>query len=490
MVSRAWKLVVGTAFGVGLFMVLAPASAGSDPTMWTEAGGVVGIPGERFEGGIVRRASADRAHPLRQDSSAPIALEMILEPVSLPQRDRSEERKIGVPRQVGIHRQIPAAWRVPIRAKELVWEPVAGGGEVATLSVTSPGAVSLRLAIDFERLPDGAEVRFYSPHDPSDAVGPFESAFILPGSRKRDSREPDSFWSPVIQSETIAMEIFVPEWKRGQDVVFSIESVSHIDLPLEPGLLKGPGDSGSCNRNLSCSAKWQNSGDAVAMYVFESGGKTLQCTGQLIVDGDAETQKPWFLTAAHCLRKKSEAKSMTFFFFYQQAGCSGGSFPMDQLGGGAKLKATTGGGGVTKGDHTLVLLKKAPPAGVFFQGISIAGDHVGSKKGASVGHPLADHKKIALLKKIDRLVEIDAEGFILDGGTTHYEVRWKKRTTTEEGSSGSSLMVGRRWPNQFVIGVLTGGFASCDDTTGRDFYGCFQYVLENFPKFAKRLRLN
>ncbi|MDH3745583.1 MAG: S1 family peptidase [Acidobacteriota bacterium] len=473
---------------LGLILILGSVSANADESLWVESDGVIGIPGERFEGGIDVKARTDRARPLRPDVSAPIALEMRLEPVSLPEKDAVGETRIGVPKRIGVHRQMPAEWRVPIQARDLLWEPVAGGGEVATFSLTSPGALSLRLAIDFEVLPKGAEIRFYSPDDPSDAMGPYEAGFILPARAKKKGRSRHPFWSPVIQGESIAMELFVPGWDSGQDVVFSIDRVSHNYLPLTTSFLKGPGDSGSCNRNLSCSNKWQDAGDGVAMYVFEGAGFSAQCSGQLIVDGDASTQKSWFLTAAHCVSKRSEARTMALEFFYQQASCGGGAISTAQLGGGATLKATTGNGGTVEGDTTLVRVKRDLPAGVFFQGLSIGGDHVGTKRGASIGHPNGDHKKIALLKRVHDVVKVDSGGFLVDGNT-HYEVTWRKGTTTEGGSSGSSLMVGKRSPKQFVIGVLTGGAAACGNAF-EDYYGSFDYVLDNFSKFRKQLSLN
>ncbi len=487
MASFRTNRFIGAALTLCVVMV-APAAAETD--LWVEADGVIGIPGESYRGGIDTKTRADLARPLRQDLDAPIALEMRLDPAEVPESDLTEQPKFGTPRRIGVHRRLPAKWTVPIRAKDLVWESVPGGGEVGTFSMTSPGARAIRLAIAFEVLPADAEVRFYSPNDVSDAVGPFESSFLLPRPTKKKKKARELFWSPVIQDESIAVEIHVPRWEAGDDVVFLLDRVSHIYKPLLPGFAKGPGDSGSCNRNVACSKKWLEASKAVAMIVYDlPGGRVGQCTGQLIVDGNPSTQKPWFLTAAHCFETKAAARSITFFFDYQQAMCSGGTFPMTQLAGGATLKATTGGGGLGEGDSTLVLVKRDLPADVNFQGISIEGGHVGTKKGASIGHPQGDVRKIAVLKKIRGLVEVTSQGFI-NSGITHYEVVWKKKTTTEPGSSGSSLMVGKRWPKQFVVGVLSAGFASCNTLSEPDFYGSLKYVLDNFPKFAKQLKLN
>lgn len=489
MASSKRKGIIGVLAGVGLLALAGPVLAAPSWDLGKQYDGFVGIPGEESVG-LERKARAERARPKRADLAAPIDLHVELEPLPAKLGEDTDGRGLDRRRRVGGHRLLPPEWSAPIAAKQLAWESVPGGGEVATFALTSPGALAVRLGVVFEQLPEGAEVRYYSPENPQDAAGPFEADFILPEPRlaKRGAR-PEIFWSPVIHGDSIAMEIFVPEWGGGQDLVFTVERAAHIDQSLEPSA-SGPGDSGSCNRNLACSSKWQEAGDAVAMYIFESGNSTFQCSGQLIVDNDPKTQKDWFLTAAHCLTKKSEARAMTFFFFYQQTGCKGGSIPMIQTGGGAKLKATTGRGGLTEGDQTLVLLRKDPPAGTTYQGIVLGGDFVGDKKGASIGHPSGDHKKIAVLKKILQTVGVTSDGTIFEPGDSHWVVRWKKKTVTEQGSSGSSLMVGKKWPEQFVIGVLTGGFSACDNKKGLDFYGSLPYVLDNFKKFRKRLNLD
>lgn len=485
MASLVWKRTLTAGLFLGLGSTLSPAEVRPDEP--------VVLPGEIYQDGISEKARADLARPRRADLDVPITLEMSLEPSDLPaQEEPAETRSLGAPRRVGVHRELPAEFKVPIIAKNLAWEPVDGGGEIATFSITSPGARAVRLAIGFDVLPKGAEVRFYSPQNPSDAVGPFEAAFLLPDPEKKEASTSDPFWSPVIQGEAIALEIFVPNWGPGDDVSLSLMRLSHIYRSLDPINPKGPGDSGSCNRDIVCSAKWLTAGDAVARYFVERSGSTLTCTGQLVVDGDLETQRFLFVTAAHCFETRAEAKTLDLEWFYQRALCdSGGSTTTVRTGGGAKLRFSTAQGGIVDGDITLVELNRKPPNGVAFQGWTVAGGHVGSKKGASLHHPSGDYKMIALLKKITAEFQVDSEGTLLNTPPfTHYEVVWKKKTTTESGSSGASLMIGKRWPKQFVIGVLTGGFAGCDNLAGQDYYGSLKHVFDNNRKFRKALSAN
>ena len=67
---------------------------------------------------------------------------------------------------------------------------------------------------------------------------------------------------------------------------------------------------------------------------------------------------------------------------------------------------------------------------------------------------------------------------------THVEVVWNVGTT-EGGSSGSFLATGKRFPKQFIVGVLTRGAASCSNRKGPDFYGSFQVTHDDNRKFRK-----
>ncbi len=58
---------------------------------------------------------------------------------------------------------------------------------------------------------------------------------------------------------------------------------------------------------------------------------------------------------------------------------------------------------------------------------------------------------------------------------------------TEGGSSGSAMWAGKKWPNQFVIGTLSGGAASCANPTQPDWYGSIARTYDESGKFRKLL---
>ena len=67
----------------------------------------------------------------------------------------------GAPLQVGIGRAVTALATSAGTMQRLRWSPTPKGGQVAAFSVTSPGALSLRVGLRFESLPVGTLLRFY-----------------------------------------------------------------------------------------------------------------------------------------------------------------------------------------------------------------------------------------------------------------------------------------------------------------------------------------
>ena len=142
----------------------------------------------------------------------------------------------GTPLRVGIHRTIPVEWQGWIPPTRLVWESGADGSAVATFSISSPGAAAVRLAARYRHLPDGAQVRFYSPESAGWPFGPYGASELVSDSRK------EPIWSPVFPGGTIVVEIFVPRAEQSKEVEFSLERVAHVvHSPFDPGFAKGYG---------------------------------------------------------------------------------------------------------------------------------------------------------------------------------------------------------------------------------------------------------
>jgi hypothetical protein len=130
------------------------------------------------------------------------------------------------PLQVGFNREISASGAKLLDPAALIWSAVEGGRATA-VRVTSPGAVALRLAVAFTRLPAGTEVRFFGLDSSPQVFGPITMDQIRALTIPAQAGEPGVFWSPVVTGETVGMEIYVPSQAGEAEVSFTIPRLSH-----------------------------------------------------------------------------------------------------------------------------------------------------------------------------------------------------------------------------------------------------------------------
>jgi hypothetical protein len=174
-------------------------------------------------------------------------------------------------------------------------------GRVAVFSVKSPEAAALRVEIKVIHMPKGAELRFYNPTNPEEVYG----LHLI--DQIRGQMVDDSFWSPIIESDSIAIEIFLPKGLDCDDLSIAIPQVSHLWSSIlnscgERRLLE-IGASGYCNIDIVCT-DWGGSyaERSVAKMIFTEGWwYTYLCTGTVLNDLDPTTQIPYFMTAHHCI---------------------------------------------------------------------------------------------------------------------------------------------------------------------------------------------
>ena len=64
--------------------------------------------------------------------------------------------------------------------------------------------------------------------------------------------------SPVIDGESLAVEIFIPGELKAEDLLLEIGKISHLfRSPLGEKDLRHIGSSGSCEKDMACSKRWQ-----------------------------------------------------------------------------------------------------------------------------------------------------------------------------------------------------------------------------------------
>jgi len=408
---------------------------------------------------------------------------ILLDPLSEQEqetiRSAIERQDTTKKRKIGIGRSVPSPYCDAIDPGLYQWISLPEGGRAAVFSVKSSEAVALRAEIKIIHMPKGAELRFYNPTNPEEVYGPYLIDQI------RGQMVDDSFWSPVIESDSIAIEIFLPKGLDCDDLSIAIPQVSH----LWSSVLNSCGErrlseisaSGYCNIDIACT-DWKGSYEerSVAKMLFTKGGSTYACTGTALTDKDPSTYIPYFLTSHHCISTQAAASSLITYWNFQKSSCYGPNpSTVTQRTGGAKLLST---GSST--DYTLLRLYQNLPSGTAFAGWTGATVNYGSKV-VGIHHPGGDLKKISFGTTQQGFYDCTGSG---DGGLTcnphpgdgtHIAIQWYDGTT-EAGSSGSAL-----FDNQgHVIGSLRGGVASCQNPNGLDYYGRFDLT---YPKVERWL---
>lgn len=321
-----------------------------------------------FDGEALRRQRAELAARLSADQAAGGAAVSVVR-VSVNAADRAavaqqdEPRlKVGVVKAVGLEVRLgsapPALGALDHRADGWVW----------TGAVESAGAVALRLRFASVSLPRGVELYVYN--ELGQAFGPYI---------RRGPGGAGEFWSHTVLGQRVIVQLAY----RGADAAgaagasrLNIAEVGQLMEPFPLGVLGGGGGLGEafcsfnepCVQNAECSqipGAILYAQDAVAQILFQSGGFFYICSGGLLVDTDAGSQIPYFLTANHCISKNNEAASMEAFFQFTTP-CNGPCYDPDGV-----VPSTLGSTINAKNrisDYTLLRLSQPAPGGSSFLG--------------------------------------------------------------------------------------------------------------------------
>jgi lysyl endopeptidase len=330
---------------------------------------------------------------------------------------------------------------VSIDAYDNSWQKV-GDQYISRHRIIATNAVSLNFAFDF-KMSQNSKVKIY-------ATNFLESIRTL---TKKDNNPDGKYWTPIIESDDVIVELSVPEKEMGQ-FKFKIIQVNQGYRKFGQRTSK----SGSCNVDVACneSQGWEAEVNSVA--VISTGGSTF-CTG-FMVNNTENDKAPLFMTAKHCRIRSSNASSLVAYWNYQSSQCGGSrDGKKKQFSSGAQFLSAS-----TKSDFTLVKFNRRPNPSwnVNYAGWDRTG--IDATEATAIHHPSTDEKSISFEYQPTTVTSYLGEQ--IPGDATHVRVEDWDVGTTEPGSSGSPLFD----QNHRVIGQLHGGYASCTSQTS-DWYG-------------------
>ena len=181
-----------------------------------------GIDGETGRFGLLAPPSTPGVLPQ-------VSLSIVLPRVSEAERMALEPTgpSRGGPLQIGFGRAIPTEYRGDLAAR-LKWfssdeTGVENGPVAAALTVTSPEATALRVGLRAKPVA-GATIHFSSPSDPEQKFRPF--------THEDFGSSADVVWSPVIEGDTVRVDISLSSLGASPTFSLLLDRVSHIAMPV------------------------------------------------------------------------------------------------------------------------------------------------------------------------------------------------------------------------------------------------------------------
>ena len=380
----------------------------------------------------------------------------------------------GQPTRIGVPRFAPKPGSDVAISERPEWIQRADGGWSITLEVTSVGAKAVRAGIALRTFPGGTSLVFF------DGAGDWLSTTTpaLPSKREGNGLKTATsggagqlIWSPTAAGETLFATVRLPVGATPTDIEFGLGPVSHLFVsPFDrDAMVSLEKSSGECNLDVVCYEEYEQLRSAVSRMVYVEGGFSYLCTGQLLSNGD-DNSEAYYLSANHCISSQAAADTLETYWNYESSSCDADttSSAAVQVFGGADLVTTD-----AATDSTLLRLRGTIDFSVFYAGWTTdlpATDIFG------IHHPAGDLKKISFGEIQGYTKRNVGTGTLFDSGDPDANLiatLWNEGTT-EQGSSGSALLdqEGR------VIGVLFRGTASCSEPEGLDEYGRFDRAFE------------
>jgi subtilisin-like proprotein convertase family protein len=437
-------LVLLTAFSDGLRAQSAASKADNNPPAAAR------IPQENRQRPLAERAAAGEIPFAFVEERLRPATDKIrrLPPTALP----GGESEAGQLRKIGVVRRLEA----PLVLSRDAARYAVTGGRVFLLGVISEGAKSVRVRFEKTNLPKGARVFVFPTNEREEFYGPYE---------KKGPDENGAFWSPPIEGEGVAIEVFVPNGAELREDFFEITEVSHafVGSRASPFSALPPGP---CHNGVSSS--YAETAKSVGHLRFMLPGGEFICTGTLLIT-TSNNLSPLLLSANHCFDTQSAAQSLRVYWNYNTGDSppSGTAFT-----DGSNLLSTS-----PQTDFNFVRLTGSVPSGIGYAGWQ-AGTLAANAPIIGIHHPSGSFKRLSFGTISSTIT--GCPGGIPSACENFIRTVWHSGVT-EGGSSGSGIFLDDA--SQMLIGTLWGGFSSCSNATAPDWYGRFSLTYHKISTY-------
>lgn len=373
------------------------------------------------------------------------------------------------------------------------WITLDNGDLLWQLEISSDKATSLDFTFDKFWLPEGGKFYLYNPTT-LNTIGAITSEYL-----RGNKNDPANFSTAYILGDKIILEYYQPSSIQERPII-SIDKAYYGYKKME--IVRNPdyknkdmqitedpqfGTSGSCNNTLTYRkyGDWQYPGQSTARILIKLPTASYWCSGSL-VNTTARDNRPYFLTAHHCLCGYFDAvsnKDASQWVFYWNFNVESEDFVHGRF-SYEPSKNTTIGAIVLANDSPsdFALLKlnqdiRLVSSSPNYLGWDVTGNS--GSGGACIHYPSGDIRKISLYN-----VTPSSSSYNSGTNKNHWAVTWASGTT-EGGSSGSPLINQQKR----IIGQLHGGKANCSNINGVDLFGKISESWTNNNATDPRRRL-
>jgi hypothetical protein len=347
------------------------------------------------------------------------------------------------------------------------WQSLAPGVNSWFLKLRSADAYGLALVFSSITLLPGEALYVYNQNT---VHGPYTAADI-----------PPSGVLPVdfVNGDEVVIEYDVPVASKRHGS-WAIERVSHAFRDLFGSGGRATKENAAARTASECYICLQNESldnqrrATVKLTVFYDSTVKI-CTGTLM-NNTARDNRPYVLTAQHCVTGQFDADRTIFAFGFEDIDCVGFTQREDQTLYGSRLRAS-----VFENDFSLLELHAVPPPEFhpYYAGWDISDQYRDAV--TCVHHPQGGAKEVSVSNGAVVTSNFD------DGASRAPLAFWNVKQwdvgATEGGSSGAALFN----KNSEVIGTLSGGSSACG-TPYNDYFGKLSVSWQALPEQEHQLK--